>query len=311
MRVRELEGVSERRDTFFYVDPRVIQIDPGYNVRDFSNPAIVEANACLRESVRNDGVRVPVVVRKKGDSLVLVQGHRRLSVTMDLIREGVEIKTIPALVEPSHVDDFDRAVDLIRSNSGHPLTPLEQATAIKRLIDFGWSDDEIAKRLGWSVATVANRKMLLSAPEEVRNMIASGEVSASRAVETIRREGAEDAAETLRTEGPSKRGRPKGSKNREKGKTRERTPEPSSPGALTVTQINKLVSALKKIAVEDPTGTMAAIANKALGACNLLDKPTEEPSLLSLGSVEGNERDTPLLRHVRKVHTLEPEGNHL
>ena len=262
-RLRDMEGVTRGGD-ILRIDPRVISVDPGYNIRQSGiNP---EADSELAESIRLYGVRTPVVVRKTKDgNLVIVQGHRRLGACMRLISEGVELARIPALMEDPGTDEFDRQVDLLRSNSGLPLTPLEQALGIKRFVDFGWTDEEIAKRLGWSTATVLNRKILLRAPAEVKALVAEGVVSASRAIDAIRVEGNERASEVLISAPVSRKGRPKGSKNL----NREAPAKPLSD--VSIRDIERLVNGLRWIAANDgPEGKMAAHANKILSRCGLL-----------------------------------------
>jgi ParB/RepB/Spo0J family partition protein len=192
----QLRDLGKRQD-FYLLDPRTIKVESGYNVRDLSTPEAQEKLRDLAKSIAAIGVQQPLTVRLKGDDVFVVAGHRRLAATMLAIEGGAEIKTIPCMGEPKGTSDEDRTADLIVSNSSDPLKALEVAAAIKRLIAFGWDTAKIAERCGWgSTQTVDNYLALLSAPEDVKSMVRSGEVSPSTAREVVRKHGAA-AGETL------------------------------------------------------------------------------------------------------------------
>lgn len=297
-RTRDIEGIK-RQDRFFAISPDKIEIDPGYNIRAGNILTDSEDDTAFIESIRESGIKVPLMVRKIKDSFVLVQGHRRHAAVTRLISEGVEITSIPCFLEPSGTSEVDRVIDLFLSNSGKPLSPLEQANGIKRLLDYGWTNEAIAKRLGWSVSTVLNRIMLLEAPEAVKRMVAEGEVSASRAIAAIRENGAEDAAQVMREEGPARRGRPR--------KAKPETEEEESHNVKTVADltrkdVQRLVNALRWITRNDPNGGMAAHANDALDKCGILG------NVVQTGITEGNESEaTP---HTLRVFNPFPRVEH-
>lgn len=182
MQLRQHEAVTSKRD-YFMIDPRKIVTIPGYNVRDLTTPEAIESLHVLKGQIINDGVKTPLEVRLLDDGTVaVIKGHRRLAAAMLAIGEGHEITAIPCLPEPKGTSDIDRAVDLILSNSGEPLKPMETAQVVKRLANFGMNNKAIAARLCWkTVATVDMYLELLSAPTEVQDMVRSGEVSATTA----------------------------------------------------------------------------------------------------------------------------------
>ena len=198
MKLREHQGIISKGDTF-RVDPRQLQIDSGFNVRDLDAPAARDSLDELKASIRAEGVQMPLEIRLVGDSLHVVSGHRRHKVVMELIAEGVDIAHIPAIAEPRAVDEADRTARLITLNSGEPLTGLEKAEVVRRLLGYGWDRGKIAQRLGFrSVQTVANLELLLSAPVEVKAAVREGELSASNAVSMVRAGNASEALTTAR-----------------------------------------------------------------------------------------------------------------
>lgn len=186
-------GVSD----LFKIDPRIIKVMPGFNVRH-ENADLAEHVASLKQSIEAVGVKTPLKVRLVNDEIFVVDGHCRLKAIMELIGDGVEIETVPCVPEGKYSTDAERDLELLTSNSGKPLTPLEKADVFKRLLSHGWDRSQIAKKAGLSEKQVSNMLDLSVAPTEVREMISSGAVSATTAMRTIQSEGADKAAETLK-----------------------------------------------------------------------------------------------------------------
>lgn len=222
--LRDHGAIQAKRD-FFMVDPRKLSIDPTYNVRDLTTPEAREGLDELKAMVRADGVQIPLVVRMVGDDLTIVQGHRRHTVVMELIAEGEDIKAIPALAERKGVNDADRTFDLLLSNSGQPLAPLEIAEVVKRLINYGWTEAQIAQRRGWrSTQTVTNYLSLLEMPEAVKEHVKQGHVSATFAREMVNATTGHEAAAAI-SEGLEKH-KVNGKRARVTRRTIERAPAP-------------------------------------------------------------------------------------
>lgn len=196
---RDQEGVERGPDSF-RVDPRRLQIDTGFNVRDLDAPTARDALDELKASIRAEGVQVALEIRQRGDELLIVSGHRRHKVVMELIDEGVELSTVPAMLEPKIISEADRVARLITLNAGEPLTALEKAEVVRRLLAYGWDRAKIAQRLGLKTAqSIANYEELSAAPEPVREAVRSGEIAPTTAVNMARAERVEgvSATETL------------------------------------------------------------------------------------------------------------------
>ena len=137
----------------------------------------------------------PLEVRLDGEDIYVVAGHCRLAGTMLAISEGAEIATVPTIPEPKGTNEIERTLNLVTSNSGLRLSALATAEVVRRLIAFGWSNEAIAKRLGWkSVASVDSALTLLGATPDVQQMVRSGAVSASTASKVIKKEGSKAGA---------------------------------------------------------------------------------------------------------------------
>lgn len=194
MQFRDHPAVNGKRDSY-PVDPRALKIDPAYNVRDMQDPETIAHVRWLADSIKENGVKVPLEVRLVNEDIFVVAGHCRHAATMLAISEGAEIETVMVIPEPKGTNEVERTLNLITSNSGKALTPLAVAEVVRRLIAFGWDNERIAKRLGWkSVATVENAVVLLGADSDVQQMVRSGAVSASTASKVVKKEGSKAGA---------------------------------------------------------------------------------------------------------------------
>jgi len=121
----------------------------------------------LADSIRAQGVVQPVVVRPIGDDLFeLIAGERRWRAA-----QLAGIDEIPAVVRDVP-DEVSVAMALIENIQREDLNPLEEATALRRLIDdFRMTHQEAAEAVGRSRAAVSNLLRLLELMQEVKDMI--------------------------------------------------------------------------------------------------------------------------------------------
>jgi ParB-like chromosome segregation protein Spo0J len=186
MQFRDHPAVGGKRD-FYPVDPRALKVDSSYNVRDMDAADTREHVAELKGLIRESGVRTPLEVRLDGDAIFVVAGHCRLAAVMELIAEGIEIKSVPCVPEPKGTSVEERTLNLHLSNNGKPLSALEKAKIVKRLHDFGWEPAEIARRMNWkSVASVTQALEAGAMPEPVKQQVRDGAISATEAAKLVK-----------------------------------------------------------------------------------------------------------------------------
>jgi ParB family chromosome partitioning protein len=131
----------------------------------------------LANSIREKGVLQPVIVKKaEDDRYILVAGERRLRAA-----RLAGLKTIPAIVkEATEAEAVEIA--LIENIQRDDLNPLEMAEAFQRLIDeFGYTQEQLATRIGKDRATVANYLRILKLPPDIKEYILSGQISLGHA----------------------------------------------------------------------------------------------------------------------------------
>ena len=130
----------------------------------------------LANSIRAQGVVQPVVVRPAEDGYELIAGERRWRASQ---LAGLDV--IPAIIKEVP-DQAAAAMALIENIQREDLNPLEEATAIHRLINkFELTHQEIATSVGRSRATVSNLLRLLELTDEVKHMIDDGDLDMGHA----------------------------------------------------------------------------------------------------------------------------------
>jgi len=140
----------------------------------------------LAQSVRARGVVQPIVVRPAEDGMhyEIIAGERRWRAA-----QMAGLAEIPAVVRTVG-DDAALAIALIENIQREDLNPIEEATALKRLIDeFGLTHQEAADAVGRSRAAVTNLIRLLELEDEVRKLLQSGELEMGHARALLALEG--------------------------------------------------------------------------------------------------------------------------
>ncbi len=154
--------------------------DPGQPRRHFDEPALAE----LAESIRQEGVLQPLLVREEG---ALPDGRTRYVIIAGGRRHRAAIKaglaTVPVIVRAGAEGTELRILQLVENLQREELDALEEALAIRELMQLAnLSLEGIAARIGKTKAYVQRRTDLLYDPRLVE-AIRRGAINASVAVE--------------------------------------------------------------------------------------------------------------------------------
>ena len=182
-----IKDVSSGRSDLYRLDPAIIQIHEGWNSREATDPANANHIAELAASIREVGVKKPLVCYMENDIVYVTDGHCRLQAVRHLIEDGVEIKTVPVMVEDRNSSPADRIFSQIVHNAGKPLTSLEQAKVFKRLCDLGWAQKDIATKAGISGGRVSQLLELNILPVILQKYIIEGKASASMVLQIYKK----------------------------------------------------------------------------------------------------------------------------
>lgn len=195
-----LKALAEGRQDMYRIDPRLLNVKEGWNARDIKTTENAEHIDMLAQSIAEVGVKEPLTVYMEGDKVYIEDGHCRYFGTMRAIEHyGAEIKTVNVKTGDRYATEGDRIFSQIVRNSGKRLSPMEQSTVFKRLIDFGWDEAMIAKKSGISGKWVKDLLNLSAAPEAVKKFVRDGKVAPSLAIETLAKsKDGKEAAEKLK-----------------------------------------------------------------------------------------------------------------
>ena len=131
----------------------------------------------LADSIKAQGVIQPIVVRKIGqDKYEIVAGERRWRAA-----QLAGLQQIPVVVKD--IDDrATMAIALIENIQRQDLNPLEEAEALRRLLDeFTMTHQQIADAVGKSRVTVTNLLRLMDLHPEVKKLLISGQLEMGHA----------------------------------------------------------------------------------------------------------------------------------
>src|SRR6266571_2908719 len=130
----------------------------------------------LVDSIRENGIVQPVIVRQEADGYRLIAGERRWRAA-----QIAGIERIPAIVKKV-ADDRLLEIALIENIQRKELNPIEEAKAYEVLLnDMKLSHAEVAKRVGMDRSSISNSLRLLRLPESVQDLLREGSISVGHA----------------------------------------------------------------------------------------------------------------------------------
>ena len=130
----------------------------------------------LADSIRTHGVLEPVLVVKEGNFYKIIAGERRYRAS-----RMAGMTRIPAIVISGTVEQLSE-IAIIENSHRQQLNPMEEAEAIKAIMDAGgMTQEKVALGLGRSRPAVANLLRLLTLPEEIKNIVRESKLSQGHA----------------------------------------------------------------------------------------------------------------------------------
>jgi len=131
----------------------------------------------LVASIREKGVLQPILVKGTATGYQVIAGERRWRAS-----KAAGLAKIPAIVA-DHVSPSDEIEwALIENLQREDLNVLEEAAGYKRLAEtFGYTQQDIATKVGKDRSSVTNTLRLLTLPEAIREKIADGRITAGHA----------------------------------------------------------------------------------------------------------------------------------
>lgn len=176
----QIANAVTSNEEFLMVPPSEIIADESVNPRlDYGD---IEE---LMNSIVQNGIRNPLKGYRKGDKVVLKDGHRRMRAIQLALSKSIKIERVPVILEKVQRNEEERTLEFLIYNDGKQLTMLEQSEVIKRLLNFGWKVTEVVKRTGKARGYIENLILLTKAPMKVINLIQEGKISAHAVIQIM------------------------------------------------------------------------------------------------------------------------------
>ena len=132
-----------------------------------------EKIAELAASIKENGIIQPLIVRKKGKGYEIVAGERRWRASVK-----AELKEVPCIVRELD-DEQNMLLAIVENMQREDLNPMEEAEGLNQMIAaYGLTQEQVSKSIGKSRPYIANSLRLLKLPEEIRDLISDGSLSA-------------------------------------------------------------------------------------------------------------------------------------
>lgn len=237
----------------------------------------------LAESIKASGVLQPLLVRRDGDRLVILEGERRVRAC----RKAGETH-VPVQIDDRELDDVEVTLrQLVLNTQRENLSAVERGRTFARLMEkSGWTAAETARRTGLSEATISRDTAILTLPPDILRRVESGEIKASTAYQIAIAGNSEEQSKLAeatangrlprdRVVELTRRSRRASQPRRVSRPKRERFTVRLGPGRsltvsgpnLTLTSLTEWLQALlKRIGTMEPQNMALADAAKALSA---------------------------------------------
>ncbi|MEL7211244.1 MAG: ParB/RepB/Spo0J family partition protein [Pseudomonadota bacterium] len=191
------EGTTPTRRADMSVPVEQITPNPDQPRRSFSDPELKE----LAASIRENGIIQPLIVRQTGDAAFqIVAGERRWRAAQ--LAQLHEVPVVIRDLDDTQVLEFA----IIENIQREDLNPLEEGAGYQQLMEsFGHTQEKLAEAMGKSRSYIANLMRLLQLPDDVQDLLRSGQLSSGHARALITSENASELAKKVVRDGLSVR----------------------------------------------------------------------------------------------------------
>lgn len=175
--IKEPEKVEEAEQTVsensvVYINIHDIKPNENQPRKIFNEEKIQE----LSSSILEHGIIQPLVVRKHDSGYEIVAGERRWRAA-----RKAGLKEVPCIIR-SFSDEENMLIAIIENMQREDLSPIEEAEGLNQMIKiYGLTQEEVSKSVSKSRPYITNALRLLKLPEEIKQYVSEGKISAGHA----------------------------------------------------------------------------------------------------------------------------------
>ncbi len=171
--IRSSESPSGNALEIRHIDPKLIAVNRAQPRTRFDDEALDE----LAQSIKNDGILQPLVVRRhEAGGFELIAGERRLRASL-----RINLEVVPVIIRDLPPEDL-LELALVENIQREDLNPVELARAYHQLREHNsWTQADLARELGKKRSSVANTLRFLELSESMQDALAGGAISAGHA----------------------------------------------------------------------------------------------------------------------------------
>ena len=172
-----METNKTTKSDIYRIDPRNIFVKENFNSRvDFGDLEEL-ASQIKEQGVLNPITVIPFTDDEGKEKYRLVDGERRYRATMLLIESGFDIPRIPALFQPKATTEEEMLIQQLMRNEGKGFNEYELGIAYNKFRKLGYTNAEIAQKLGvkrWKIDCFLAH---LDRDEKVQELMKYGRIS--------------------------------------------------------------------------------------------------------------------------------------
>lgn len=170
--VKESSAPEDPERTVQYIDINDIKPNRNQPRKKFDPEGISE----LAASIQEHGIIQPLIVCKADQGYELVAGERRWRAA----REAA-LDKVPCLVR-EFTSEENALIAIIENMQREDLDPIEEAEGLETMMkEYGLTQEEVSRSVGKSRPYITNSLRLLKLPQDIREKISEGQISAGHA----------------------------------------------------------------------------------------------------------------------------------
>lgn len=267
MATKEPKQIS--KTDIYNIDPDILVLVEDPNHPSFDERIFLPTPEWLVKSVDEDGVINPIKVKLEGENYIVVDGRQRVKAARVANARRKERGEVPVRVpcHPMRADDKTQTRMMVKLNEHRQEDdPITRAKKMTRLLNHGYSVDDVADHFAKTVSFVEQHLALLDCAADVQRAVIAGNMSVTAAVQfaTLPREQQSEALKNVLGEDDFANAQAVDLSVYERKANGEQVQETALAPAKKKISVKDAMRAAKEVNGEQPTATASAPSKKDL-----------------------------------------------